>query len=98
MSPSDNDIFMSYTVLCLCNFTHGIVQSCSNAGKTCQKIEFNSDKSKKTRLKDCVSIGSVCTCMLHISGGVSIRHGVNIHKLLLKHRQQEGEAVVETNV
>lgn len=36
--------------------------------------------------------------MLNISGGISISHGINIHKLLLKHRQQEGEAVVQTNI
>lgn len=59
MSPSDNDVFKSYTVLC--NFTRGIVQSYSN---TCWYVNLKSktvsDKNRKTRLKETVSIGSVC--------------------------------------
>lgn len=41
---------------------------------------------------------SVFTCMLQICGGISISHGINIHKLLLKHREQEGKAVVQANI
>lgn len=36
--------------------------------------------------------------MLHVSGGVGVGHGINVHKLLLEDGQQEGQAVVETNV
>lgn len=40
----------------------------------------------------------MCTCVFHVCGGVSISHWINIHKLLLKDRQQEGETVVQTNI
>lgn len=39
-----------------------------------------------------------CTCVFHVCGGVRVRHGINVHKLLLEHGQQEGETVVQTNV
>lgn len=41
---------------------------------------------------------SLNTCMFQICGGVSISHGINIHKVLFKYRQQEGEAVVQTDI
>ncbi len=41
---------------------------------------------------------SVFTCVLHVCGGIGVSHGINIDKLLLKHRQQEGEAIIQTNV
>lgn len=40
----------------------------------------------------------MCTCVLHVCGGVSVRHGIHVHKLLLEHGQQEGEAVVQADV
>lgn len=36
--------------------------------------------------------------MLHVGGGVGVSHGIHVYKLLLEHRQQEGEAVVQANV
>lgn len=41
---------------------------------------------------------SVRTCVLHVCGGVGVSHGVNVHKLLLEHGQQEGQTIVQTNV
>lgn len=38
------------------------------------------------------------TCVFHVCGGVSVGHGINIHKLLLEHRQQEGQAIVQTDI
>lgn len=45
-----------------------------------------------------VTLCAVCTCVFHVGGGVSISHWINIHKLLLKDRQQEGETVVQANI
>jgi len=36
--------------------------------------------------------------LLHVGGGISVSHGINIYKLLLKDGQQEGDAVVQTNI
>lgn len=38
------------------------------------------------------------TCMFQVCGGISISHGINVHKVLLEDGQQEGEAVVQTNI
>ena len=52
-------------------------------------------------MSESVSFGSVCemfTCLLHVGGGVGISHRIHIHKLLLEDGQQEGEAVVQSDV
>lgn len=49
-------------------------------------------------MNEFISTSCVSTCMLHISGSVSVSHGINVHKLLLKYRQEEGEAIVQTDI
>lgn len=38
------------------------------------------------------------TGLLGVSRGVGFGHRINVHKLLLKDGQQEGEAVIQTDV
>lgn len=46
----------------------------------------------------CMEGGGACTCQLHVGGGISFSHGINLNKLLFKDGQQEGEAIVQPNV